>query len=146
MPTTATKENQFYGSDCPEGLVQVESVHPHAEPRPHCDIRYPGYQPSESATIELYVGGRRFIIMAGGAACAYGYNQQGIVVMSDVELNAKPLAVNSALITFSETGERIWRDVQAKRKADAVTGEGESPSGDVQAAGSHEAETLNGQT
>jgi hypothetical protein len=102
----------YYGQDCPSDMVQVEFVSTDGE-----RMSDYGWKPGKSAKVELYVGGRRFIVLAGDAARMYGYHEPCVVVMSDVGLTSAKHAVNTIELRYDEIGERIWANVQAKRKA-----------------------------
>jgi hypothetical protein len=99
-----------FGADCPDGLVQVEFVDTDGE-----RLGAYGYKPGKTAIVELYVGGRRFTILAGTAAQMYGRHESGLIVMSDVSIECKNTAINSTLITLDQVGERIWRAAREKR-------------------------------
>ncbi len=82
------------GKACPEGKVQVEVSG-------DLDV------PTESAMIEIYVGGRRFIILAGAAARQWGVNVPGLLIQSDTTLQAVPQASNSVTVTLDRLGESV---------------------------------------
>lgn len=105
----------YFGQNCPDDMVQVESVITHSERKPHFDV-LAGWKPGQSAHIDLYIGGRRFLILAGQAARDYGHNEPGVYIMSDVGLDVKSVAVNAAFIKYDESGERIWRKHHDERK------------------------------
>jgi hypothetical protein len=100
-------EERYFGKDCPEGLVQVETVMTDAEPR--AEKRWNGWKPGRRATVEIYVSGRRYIVLAGDAAKDYGHTEAGIVVMNECGLQARNVAINSVLVTYDAAGEAIWQ-------------------------------------
>lgn len=89
------------GKACPEGQVQVEI---------NADLD----QPTESAIVEIYVGGRRFVILAGGAARQWGLNEPGLLIQTETTLAAMPRAMNSVAVVLGEIGESIHQKVRPK--------------------------------
>jgi len=107
-------ENRHFGSYCPDDKVQVEVVMTDGKPLTSYSGRMHGFEPGETAMVEIYVGGRRFIILAGVAARAYGHHEPCIIVQSDVSLETKPVAINSVMVKFDAKGEEIWRKTSGR--------------------------------
>ena len=82
------------GKTCPEGKVQVEV---------NVDLD----TPTDSALVEIYVGGRRFIILAGGAARQWGLTEPGLLIQTETSVQAVPSAMNSVAVTLDTLGESI---------------------------------------
>lgn len=104
-----------FGQDCPADLVQVETVITDGVQDGN------GWNPGRTLHIDIYIGGRRFLILAGEAAVAYGSTEPGLLVVADAGIEVKKQAINSASLTLDKTGEKIHEMQQERRKRAAIT-------------------------
>jgi len=94
---------QYFGKNCPVGMVQIEFV--------GCDpkSRYSdyGYKPTKSAFIEVYIDGQRFRIDIGDV-----YNGDGTKVVRGLHINGplnlqtEKTATTAVSVFALEPGER----------------------------------------
>lgn len=82
----------YYGKDCPEGMVQVEFV----GVDPALKAGNYGYRPSESAFLEIYVDGERFRIDVGNVVSARdGTVRRGLHVIGPLGLEVDHHSLNA---------------------------------------------------
>lgn len=90
-------ENQYFGKDCPKGMVQVEFV--------GCDPKDKrseyGWKPTKSAFIDVYVDGKRFRIDVGDFHDGNG-QRRGLHIVTDLGIEFEKTACNAASLFFTE--------------------------------------------
>lgn len=98
----AEDREQYFGKNCPSGMVQVEFV--------GCDpkLRYSdyGYKPTQSAFIEVYVDGQRFRIDVGDVYNGTGNRKvRGIHINGPIDLQVESTANNAASVFIKPSNE-----------------------------------------
>lgn len=86
---------QYFGHNCPQGMVQIEFV--------GCDpkTRYSnyGYKPSKTAFIEIYVDGVRFRVDVGDVYNGSGSKKvRGIHINGPIDLQVEKTATNAVSV------------------------------------------------
>lgn len=90
---------QYFGKDCPEGMVQVEFV----GCRPENRISDYGWKPEPSAFLELWVDGQRFRVDMGDIRCADGTTRRGLRIFVPVDADVERSSVNVCDILLAAT-------------------------------------------
>lgn len=91
------KDKQYFGKDCPEGMVQVEFVGCGQENK----ISDYGWKPVKHAFIDLWVDGKRFRIEIGDIE---GSDKRGLKITSDfIDMEVEKTAVNSINVSLNKT-------------------------------------------
>lgn len=96
------EREQYFGKNCPQGMVQIEFV--------GCDpkTRYSeyGYKPAPSAFIEVYVDGVRFRVDVGNIYSGDGSRKvRGIHINGPIDLQVEKTANNAVSVFIPTTGE-----------------------------------------
>ena len=84
-------EENYYGKDCPIGMVQVEFVG--VDPA----LKYSeyGWKPSRSAFLEIYVDGERFRIDVGNFDAHDGTTRRGLHIVGPMNIQVDKHSLNA---------------------------------------------------
>lgn len=93
-------ENQFFGKDCPQGMVQIEFV--------GCDPKDKrseyGWKPVKHAFIDAWIDGKHFRIDVGDFDDGRGGKRRGLHITTDsLDWVFEQNAINSIIIFFGES-------------------------------------------
>lgn len=91
-------EPEFFGKDCPDGMVQVEFVG--VDPKLKCS-EY-GWKPSTSAFLEVYVDGKRFRIDVGDWDAFDGTKRRGLHICGPLNMVVDHHSLNAVGLYFEE--------------------------------------------
>ena len=84
-------EEEYFGRDCPEGMVQVEFVG--VDPAlKHSEY---GWKPSQYAFLEIYVDGKRFRIDVGNWEGLDGTQRRGLHIVGPMHMQIHHHSVNA---------------------------------------------------
>ena len=96
MEDASTKT--YYGKDCPKGMVQVEFVISHSEK--YSDY---GWKPAKSASLDIYVDGKRFLIKVGDFHDGNS-QRRGLHIIGPIDLCCEKTSINACSIFRDSTG------------------------------------------
>lgn len=91
-------KEEYYGKDCPKGMVQVEFV----GVSPRLKHGAYGYKPSKSAFLEIYVDGQRYRIDVGNITRMDGSKVRGIHVSGPINMIVDKHSLNAVDIFTGE--------------------------------------------
>lgn len=85
---------QYFGKDCPPGMVQVEFVGCPPE------LRYSnyGWKPTQCAFIDIYVDGKRFLIEIGDVSGPTITKQRGLHIIADDNISIYHSSINAVTL------------------------------------------------
>lgn len=89
---------EYFGRDCPKGMVQVEFVG--IDPR----LRYSdyGWKPTEHAFLEVWVDGKRFRIEVGNVTQGDGSIRRGLHIVTDLGIEVNHHSMNALDVLLSD--------------------------------------------
>jgi hypothetical protein len=95
---TKREPGEFYGKDCPQGMVQVEFVG--VDPK----LRYSdyGWKPSPHAFLEVYVDGQRFSMHVGDMSQFGHEGKRGLHINYPIPAAVENRSINALTITLEK--------------------------------------------
>lgn len=81
----------FYGQDCPKGMVQIEFV----GVDPNLKVNEYSWKPSKSAFLEVFVDGERFRIDVGDVQKSDGTVRRGLHVCGPIDMDVDNHSINA---------------------------------------------------
>ena len=92
------KENNYYGKDCPVGMIQVEFV----GCSPENKIGEYGWKPEKSTFLEIWVDGQRFRIDVGNVSDSNGEMKRGLHINGPFDFEYYRNACNACSLFIKE--------------------------------------------
>lgn len=90
---TPEREQNYFGQDCPKGMVQIEFVGCSPKDK-YCEY---GWKPVESAFLEIYVDGERYRIEVGDFHDGKS-EKRGLHIVGPINMQVEQNSVNAASV------------------------------------------------